>query len=170
MSTKAQADNAAIIAKVAASKAVHAVLQEVPHLIQASMAEVSREKKPPPPVNPRRSRSEPLPIIEVKDYPPISQSTHWRRKRGPRMAFVWLDKEASSEKLFVEQYGDQCSVLRKVSAANALHPRPGVNQCFVQFEVMEGGIGVVIGKLSTKGWKQIPTPKVQLELLPGGTS
>lgn len=108
----------------------------------------------------------PAKIADDSDPTPFTQSQMWRLRKGPRLGAEWLVKEGTKDKLLVEQYRQECSVLYK--AGEARHPRPEVNQVWTGFAVMVGDIPSVIAKLAKNGWKLDVQPKHQLALLAGG--
>lgn len=166
-----QADVA--LATDAASQALQAVMNENLNIVQNTVDAVERsdQQKSAPAVWPHRPRNILPRKIADSDLPPIIQSLKWRVKRGKRLGAVWMYKPESSVKKFIEQFGEQCSVMNKVPSNMALHPADGVNQCFVTFQVWEGDLQTVMAKLATKGWREVePQHRHQLQLIAGGES
>lgn len=161
--------DAATVATVAASIAIKRVLDEAPDLIQHAVDVVNRNKTHNPEPWNRDGRIQigflPRKLLHDSGLP-FTQSILWRAKKGNRLGEAWLVKPGSENKLFVEQYMQQCSVLLKT--AKAKHPTPDVNQVWNWFGVMDGEINQVISKLGMKGWIYSPKPALQGQLLVGG--
>lgn len=105
----------------------------------------------------------------------LMKSVIWRAKRGERLAMIWLEKFGTQETLLVEQFGDECSVLRKDESQPRSHIGAGGKleiagkSFWTQFDPLVGHIDQVVAKLLAKGWvvKQPTRTAVQLSLVEG---
>lgn len=165
-------DHDKVVATLAASAVMHRMVDEIPHLVNHALAttERSRSRSPAEVAQqryiPRDYLPAPIPRHEVG---PMMEGAAWRAGKGEPLGFEVLIKAGTPDKLFVQQYGQQCAVLYKDGVAS--HPAEGVNKVFSAFKVMDGEITHVISRLGTTGWMRRPEePTRQMALLPGGAS
>lgn len=166
----------AFAARSAALQTAHSIMSEVRGLVEY---EVHKFAPQPSPSHPTAwaNRLDRVPSLNKLAQPAsnysqiINASCAWRKGLGPRLADVWMFKHSSKEKLFVEQFGQECSVMK----FDALHKKAVFNSGvmkeagtspWVEFAPMKGGIEEVVAKLKSKGWAvYIPENKHQLNLL-----
>jgi hypothetical protein len=100
----------------------------------------------------------------------IAQSAAWRKGKGKRQALSWMMKEGREDRILIEQYGYDCSILEKRDLNTA--PNPGAKPGYSVFSVMEmTTVDEAIITLKNKGWSVKPPPfVVQMDLLQGGAS
>lgn len=123
-----------------------------------------------------RGRMEP-PSPPASNYTKvIMASAEWRHGRGDVLGSVWMHKSSTQEKLLVEQYEQECSVLKmdrnqkkaKFDSANQLI-EPGMS-VWTQFAAVKGVLEDVVANLRSKGWEVLqPEKKSQLTLIDVGT-
>ena len=169
------------VAKLAAIHAIRGVREQITDLVQYEtmkvLPEINPENIQPKVDSPRFERAyvEP-PAKPVSNYAQtLIRSIQWRSGKGERLAIARLKKPGTSEELLVEQFGDECSVLRKDESQPraTLHTNGTVKivgkSIWTQFDSVKGRIDQVVAKLLLKGWVvQQPTHNaVQLLLVDG---
>lgn len=144
------------------------VRHELPLVVKAGTGDGTEFNNTPAPL-----RREIFNQTEYKASSNYSQvllaSARWRKGRGSRLGSVWMFKPGTQERLLVEQYEQECSVMRMDKAAEKAEfdsinrmTKPG-SSIWGQFDPMKGVIEDVTAKLETKGWK-VETQKLKHQL------
>lgn len=167
-----------MVANLAAMQAVSRVTDQITDLVQYETMKVLPAVKPEKlqAVNPSRYQRcyiEP-PSKPASNYASVMMRfAEWVRGRGDLLDQVYLQKPATREILQVQQYGNDCAVMRRDDAQPGLKKDdlgkvidPG-KSVWVQFDPLPGQIDQVVARLLAKGWvvKQSNQPKVQLTLV-----
>jgi hypothetical protein len=173
-------------ATVAASVVMHRIMDVLPNIIQNAVEHVSNSPSEQLKqeqhdyvlgVNAEREirRAEIRPIPDLPN--PIMQSAKWRASQGERIGFTWLVREEmlhqaeQADKILVEQYGANCSMLYKSSKSRAKEIAPGVRQIFRKFAVLPGNLDDIVADMAKEGWSiKHPPSGVQQKLVEGGVS
>lgn len=163
---------------VVASEVMKKLSVDLPQLASSAVAAAIKDTEPPPApsTQPWPNRNQRYIGYEYKDLSrmvlnPIQQSSFWRVGKGARLGASWMTRPDSQNKLFIEQYGSECSVLRKLGVPQKLEN--GQNLAFDRFQFADGTISEVMAKFEGQGWKQAVPPlktQPQLALLEGVTS
>jgi len=122
--------------------------------------------------------------FDVEKYSPSSNYTQvlmasakWRAGKGARLGSAWMFKPDKRQKLLIEQYGQECSVLRmdldqmpaKFDTTNKM-TEPGLS-IWTDFVSVNGTIEDVVAMQKNKGWILVqPERKHQLELVDAVTA
>lgn len=168
-------------AMVAANSAVAKVMHLIPDLVQHEVQKVPAiaiaEKTMEAASNYRAPRYTPVytqpPQKPASNYTDVlMKSIEWRKGRGTRLGIIWLEKPGTEETLQVEQFGNDCSVLRRDEAQPGAIWHGGKlikagMSCWTQFDPIEGQIETVVSKLLSRGWaiKKPTTKVIQLSLV-----
>lgn len=100
------------------------------------------------------------------------EAAKWSAVRGERLGSATLFKLSTREKLLVNQYGSECSVmLLDLSQAKTEFDKTGRpvklgTSPLTKFHAFKGVLEDVVAMLKDKGWQLVtPVPKHQLELV-----
>ena len=142
------------------------VRHELPAVVAPKHKEVALPKYP------RR-------YFDVEEYSTTSNytkmlmaSAKWRAGKGSQLGSAWMFKPDTRQKLLIEQYGQECSVLRmdlaqmsaKFDTINKM-TEPGLS-IWTDFVSVNGTIEDVVAMQKSKGWVLVqPERKHQLELV-----
>lgn len=166
-------NEAAIAARMVASKVAGAAVQMLHETVEQyrDYATVPMQRSSQR-YTPRYERPQ-KPHVKVSDYgDALLQASLWQKGRQASVTAIF---QRGTQKLFIGQFGVECSALLLDKAVKKCKWELGQmaeagESGFRQFEVLKGTLDQVAKKLQHKGWKLQPLPAEQFELTPLATA
>jgi len=175
MSENLTASQVQQVAKIAALQVLGSVRDQITDVVRYEIPTVvdsGQKEKEVPPKYSRRYFDIPLFQTSSNYTKVLMASAMWRAKKGKQLASAWMFKPDTKQKILIEQYGQECSVLRmdmdqKQAVFDPCNQmtEPGLS-IWTDFAAVKGVIEDVLAMQAAKGWVVVrPERKHQLTLL-----